>query len=240
MLPDHDFNLDSRNLDWLESSSLELLDQVLNRQIAGRTAIVSSFGAESAILLHLAARIRRDAPVLFVDTQMMFQETLDYQKALAEHLGLTNVVSVSADYEAIRREDVFGRLHLKDGDRCCEIRKVIPLQRALEGYDSWITGRKRQQSTTRAALAPFEADDDGRIKINPLLHWTREDIEAAFERHARPRHPLVKDGFTSIGCAPCTRRVAPGADPRSGRWAGQDKTECGIHVIGGRIVRQAG
>lgn len=230
----------ARNLDWLEQSSLDLLDQVLNRAVAGRTAIVSSFGAESAILLHLAAQVRRDAPVLFVDTQMMFQETLDYQQELAGHLGLTDVRRITAEFEAIRREDVFGRLHLKDPDRCCEIRKVIPLDAALEGYHSWITGRKRQQSATRASLAPFEQDDSGRIKINPLLHWTRDDIEAAFERHDLPRHPLVAEGFTSIGCAPCTRAVAPGADPRSGRWAGRDKTECGIHIVGGRVERAAG
>lgn len=240
MQPDIGADLAGRNLDWLEASSLELLDQALNRQVAGRTAIVSSFGTESAVLLNLVAQVRRDMPVLFVDTQMMFQETLDYQLSLARHLGLANVIRISADYNAIRREDVFGRLHLKDTDRCCDLRKVVPLREALAGYDSWITGRKRQQSATRTALSPFEADDDGRIKINPLLHWTREDIEAAFERHALPRHPLVKDGFASIGCAPCTRRVAPGADPRSGRWAGQDKTECGIHVVGGEIVRQAG
>ncbi len=226
------------SLEWIEQSSLTLLKQVLVDGIAGNTALVSSFGAESAVLLHLASRVDRSVPVLFVDTRMMFQETLDYQRKLADYLRLSDVRTVSASSTQIRREDVFGRLHLKDPDACCDLRKTRPLEDALEGFDSWINGRKRHQSSDRANIRPIEADENGRLKINPLLHWDREDIEAYFKLHALPRHPLVADGFTSIGCAPCTARVKSGADVRSGRWADSEKTECGIHVVNNKIVRQ--
>ena len=231
---------ESQNLAWLENSSLEMLTRVLIDKVAGETAIVSSFGAESAVRLWLVVQVDKDAPVLFIDTQMMFQETLDYQRELADHLGLRNVRVISADATEIRRNDVFGRLHLKDTDACCHLRKVVPLETALEGYEAWVTGRKRHQSASRADIRPFEVDEaSGKTKINPLLHWDRADIEACFAAHDLPRHPLVADGFTSIGCAPCTAKPIAGADPRSGRWAGQDKTECGIHVVGGRIERVA-
>lgn len=241
MQPDTlELNAESQNLAWLESSSLEMLKRALIDKVAGETAIVSSFGAESAVLLWLVAQVDKDAPVLFIDTQMMFQETLDYQRELADHLGLRNVRVISADATEIRRNDVFGRLHLKDTDACCHLRKVVPLETALESFDAWITGRKRHQSASRADIRPFEVDEaNGKTKINPLLLWDRADIEACFEAHDLPRHPLVGDGFTSIGCAPCTAKPIAGADPRSGRWAGQDKTECGIHVVGGRIERVA-
>ncbi len=227
------------SIEWLEQSSLALLNEVLNNNLAGKTALVSSFGADSAVLLHLASRIRKDVPVLFIDTKMMFQETLDYQKDLADQLGLTDVRVISASETEVRRNDVFGRLHLNDTDRCCNLRKTIPLDAALEGFDSWINGRKRHQSSTRSSIKPVEADESGKIKINPLLHWEHNDIAAYMDIHGLPRHPLVAKGFTSIGCAPCTARVAPGADPRSGRWQGQDKTECGIHVVNGKVERKS-
>lgn len=237
MLRDRDFAGEA-GLDWLEQSSLLLLSRVLEDRIAGRAALVSSFGAESAVLLHLASRVDPAVPVLFVDTRMMFQETLDYQRALSAELGLSDVRTVSADATELRREDVFGRLHLKDADACCAMRKVRPLERALEGFDAWINGRKRHQSDDRAAIRPIEEDGEGRLRINPLLAWERADLEAYYVRHGLPRHPLTGHGFTSIGCAPCTVPPAAGADPRSGRWAGSDKTECGIFVSGGRIVRR--
>ena len=238
MLHNADTLAKQTSLEWIEQSSLTLLKQVLVDGIAGKTALVSSFGAESAVLLHLASRVDRNVPVLFVDTRMMFQETLDYQQKLATYLRLTDVRTISASSEEIRREDVFGRLHLKDPDACCDLRKTQPLEEALKGFDSWINGRKRHQNADRADIRPMEADANNRLKINPLLHWDREDIDAYFEAHALPRHPLVKDGFTSISCAPCTARVKAGDDERSGRWAGSEKTECGIHLVNNKIVRQ--
>ncbi len=227
------------SIEWLEETSLSLLRHALIEKQMGKLAVVSSFGVESAVLLHLVSRLAPETPVIFIDTRMMFQETLDYQKDVAKKLGLTDIRSISAGDPDLGRADPFGRLHLSDADSCCELRKVVPLEKALEGFDGWINGRKRHQSSNRAAIRPVEADASGRLKINPLLHWERADIEVYFEIHDLPRHPLVKYGFTSIGCAPCTARTATGEDPRAGRWRDQEKTECGIHISAdGKIERR--
>ncbi|MCV2887059.1 phosphoadenylyl-sulfate reductase [Ruegeria aquimaris] len=205
---------------------------------AGNIALVSSFGAESVVLLHMAAVIDRQVPVLFIDTQMLFAETLVYQQEVSERLGLRNVHVIRADADDVARDDPYGALRLRDTDACCTLRKTIPLQRALTGYDGWITGRKRFQAGTRAALDFFEVEDGtGRIKVNPLAHWAPEDVRAYMEENRLPRHPLVAQGYPSIGCAPCTSPVAPGEDPRAGRWRNQTKEECGIHFIDGKMVR---
>ena len=204
----------------------------------GKAAMVSSFGAESAVLLHMLAQVNPDADVLFVDTQMLFQETLDYQLSLAAHLGLVNVKTIRASEFLLRRQDAFGRLHLSDTDGCCQLRKIAPLEAALAGYDAWVSGRKRHQSDSRAGLALSEIAG-GRVKLNPLANWQPEDIAAYFTEHDLPRHPLAAKGFGSIGCGPCTTPVAIGEDPRAGRWRGSDKVECGIHFEGGKIVRPA-
>lgn len=204
---------------------------------AGKVALVSSFGAESVVLLHMLAVIDRSAPVIFVDTGMLFTETLVYQTEVAERLGLTGLRIVRAADTA--KEDPDGTLHRVDTDACCALRKTAPLQAALAGYDGWITGRKRFQAGTRAALDFFEVEDGtGRIKINPLAHWAPEDVRAYMDENRLPRHPLVARGYPSIGCAPCTSPVAPGEDPRAGRWRGSAKKECGIHFVNGRLVRQ--
>lgn len=215
---------------WLESSSLALLEDVIGEGAMDRVAVVSSFGAESAVLLHLVAQVNRKVPVLFVDTRMLFVETLIYQRKLAASLGLQDVRVVRADPAALAARDGHGTLRKRDPDACCALRKAEPLHAALEEFDVWINGRKRFQTGTRAAMQPVEADGQGRLKINPLLHWTAEDIAAAMQRWQLPAHPLVGEGYTSIGCAPCTAVPAKGADPRSGRWAGQAKSECGIHT----------
>ena len=222
--------------EWFEATSLLLLKQILEENLTGKTAFVSSFGAESAVLLHLVSRIDKTVPVLFIDTQMMFQETLDYQVELSETLGFSDIRRVTADAQQLRREDVFGRLHKKNPDACCQLRKTVPLENALEGFDAWITGRKRHQSPTRANLRPVEAEANGRIKVNPLLHWDRQDIENYFDQYDLPRHPLISKGYMSIGCAPCTAKTGAGEDPRSGRWKDNEKTECGIHFENGKIV----
>lgn len=205
---------------------------------AGDIALVSSFGAESVVLLHMAAVIDRTVPVLFVDTQMLFAETLVYQAEVAERLGLKNVRIISADKADVEKQDPYGALHLNDTDACCTLRKTIPLQRALTGFDGWITGRKRFQAGTRTALDFFEVEDgSGRIKVNPLAHWAPDDVRAYMEENRLPRHPLVARGYPSIGCAPCTSPVKPGEDPRAGRWRDQNKEECGIHFVDGKMVR---
>lgn len=208
----------------------EMLRTLLTEQMVGEVALVSSFGAESAALLHLAASIDPSVPVLFLDTGKHFPETLAYRDTLAERLGLTGLRVLTPDPELLAKKDGSGLRWSYDPDGCCEIRKVIPLDTAMAGFDASITGRKAFQASTRNALPRFEVDAAGKLKVNPLADWTKDDIEAYFATHDLPRHPLEAQGYLSIGCAPCTSKVKPGEDPRSGRWAGWDKTECGIHT----------
>ncbi|MEE4152696.1 MAG: phosphoadenylyl-sulfate reductase [Erythrobacter sp.] len=217
------------------SSTQEMLEAVIKGSLAGDVTTVSSFGAESAVLLHLLAAVDPTIPVLFLDTKKHFPETLAYRDELAARLGLANLVVLEPDAADIASKDESGLRWSYDPDGCCEIRKVKPLAKALTQYDASFTGRKAFQSQTRANLPRFEldtSDASGRLKINPLIDWRAEDIAAYFEKHNLPRHPLVARGFPSIGCEPCTHKVAPGEDPRSGRWKGWDKTECGIHKPG--------
>jgi phosphoadenosine phosphosulfate reductase len=206
-----------------------LLRPMIEREFRGRIALVSSFGIEAAVLLDLVAAIDRNVPVIFLDTEKLFGETLRYRDALVARLGLTDVRSIKPDPAAVARLDPDGMLFQRDADSCCVLRKVAPLAGALDGFDAWISGRKRFQGGLRGSLPTIEAAD-GRIKINPLASWTRESIEAAFAARGLPPHPLEADGFRSVGCMPCTDRVAAEADPRAGRWAGAGKTECGIHL----------
>jgi len=218
-----------------------VLEGALVRGEVGRLTLVSSFGAESVALLHLVAVVNRFTPVLFIDTQMLFTETLVYQQELAERLNLGDLRILKASDAALAARDPYGALHLSNPDACCALRKTEVLETALDGFDGWITGRKRFQSQGRATLDFFELDAaTGRIKLNPLVHWTPADVQAYMDENRLPRHPLVSEGYPSIGCAPCTSKVAPGEDPRSGRWRGQDKDECGIHFVDGRAVRQTG
>ena len=199
------------------------------RTFGSRLALVSSFGAESAILLHLAAQVSKDIPVLFLDTGMLFGQTLDYRRNLAGRLGLTDVRDLRPRFQDLATGDPNADLWKTDTDACCEIRKVIPLDLALEGFDGWMTGRKRFHGGDRLRLAVVEAAG-GQIKFNPLANWSKTELDAYIVEHDLPAHPLVAAGFPSIGCWPCTKAVEAGADVRAGRWAGQEKTECGIHV----------
>ncbi len=215
-----------------EGASAEaVLEAVLTDPRFGRVALVSSFGAESAVLLHLVARIDRSVPVLLVDTGKLFPETLAYAEALAAHLDLRDLRHVRPEAEQLAGQDPTGLRWSYDPDGCCAIRKVAPLEAALAGFDLSISGRKRHQAHTRARLALFEPDG-ARLKLNPLAGWTREMLAAHMAHHALPPHPLVAAGYASIGCSPCTSPVLPGEDPRAGRWRGWDKTECGIHGRG--------
>jgi phosphoadenosine phosphosulfate reductase len=220
-------------------SAISVLEHGLRDADAGALALVSSFGAESVVLLHMISVTRRATPVIFIDTEMLFAETLVYQQELAERLALRDVRIIRAAREDLTAHDPDGTLHQRDPDSCCALRKTVPLQRALDGFDGWITGRKRYQTGQRTTLDFFEIEEGARrIKVNPLAHWTRDDLQTYMEENRLPRHPLVAKGYPSIGCIPCTTQVAPGEDPRSGRWRGQDKTECGIHLVNGRMVRK--
>jgi phosphoadenosine phosphosulfate reductase len=218
-------------------SATAVLERAFHDTEVGQLALVSSFGAESVVLLHLVSVIAPGTPVLFIDTQMLFQETLDYQHELAEKLNLTDIRLIRADRRNTDLDDPYGTLHRFNPDACCALRKTVPLEGALRSFDGWITGRKRFQAVTRAGLDFFENEDDKRLKVNPLAHWGREDLEEYMTNNRLPRHPLVGKGFPSIGCAPCTSPVAEGEHPRAGRWRDQAKEECGIHFINGRVVR---
>jgi phosphoadenosine phosphosulfate reductase len=189
-------------------------------------ALVSSFGAESAVLLHMVSELKPDIPVLFLDTGMLFGQTLDYRQQLAQRLGLTQVRDLRPRFEDLAVGDPSADLWKTDTDACCHIRKVIPLDAALEGFGAWVTGRKRFHGGDRLRL-PVVESADGKLKFNPLANWSKADLDAYVAEHDLPEHPLVAFGYPSIGCWPCT---SPVEDIRDGRWAGSQKTECGIHT----------
>lgn len=220
----------SRLLDAVpESSGEKILEVALRDAFVGRIAVLSSFGAESAVLLHLVAQIAPTTPVVFLDTGMLFAQTDQYHQALTNMLGLTDVRIQRPDADEVAAIDPDSDLWRHDPDACCNLRKVLPMERALAPFDAWVTGRKRFQGATRLALPVVEVEN-GRVKINPLSGWSQQRLDDYFVEHALPRHPLYEFGYLSIGCHPCTRPVAPGEDSRAGRWAGRDKTECGIHA----------
>jgi phosphoadenosine phosphosulfate reductase len=221
-----------------ESADTEgFLEAVLtSSHFAGRTALVTSFGAESAVLLHLVAHIDPGTPVIFLKTGKLFPETLTYRDRLIELFGLKDVRSVKPDATAIRAADPAGDLWRRDPDLCCRLRKVEPLAKALQGFTAWINGRKRYQGAARSRL-PLVERDGSRIKLNPLANWSAADIARYFVVHRIPRHPLEAWGYRSIGCEPCTTPASPDEDARAGRWRDSDKTECGIHFDGTKLVR---
>ena len=212
----------------------EILRAALNPALGLRVGAISSFGAESAALLSLVAREKSDIPVVFLETGQHFLQTLSYRTQLTRALGLTDVRLVTPDAEEKATLDARDDLWKTDADACCDLRKVRPLARATTGFNALITGRKRFQAVTRNDLKPFEVLD-GVLRINPLADWDADDVEAWLADHDLPRHPLVEQGYRSIGCWPCTRSVDDGEDARAGRWSGMDKVECGIH-LGRRTV----
>ena len=202
---------------------------VIRDEFAGRIALVSSFGSNAAVLLHMVAQADPRTPVLFLDTGKHFGETRRYRDMLVETLRLERLRVIHPDETQVRQADSQGMLWSRQPDRCCFIRKVLPLQNALADYGAWLNGRRRQQGATRTSIGRFEVAD-GRIKINPLFDWSAADVDAYFARHRLPRHPLEADGFRSIGCLTCTMRTVAGEGERAGRWRGGEKTECGIHL----------
>ena len=206
----------------------DLLRVMIEREFPGRIALASSFGAEAGVLLDLVAEVAPKTPVLFLDTQKLFDETLSYKDQLVERLGLANIRILRPDAAELIAEDPDETLWSRDYDGCCDLRKVRPLDRALVDYDAWITGRKRFHGDDRTALPTIEAEGK-KIKINPLARWTPSDIDAAFKARDLPPHPLVAKGYLSIGCTTCTRQVNRDEAIRAGRWTDNEKTECGIH-----------
>ncbi|MFN8829797.1 MAG: phosphoadenylyl-sulfate reductase [Labrys sp. (in: a-proteobacteria)] len=238
MVPTLDLDPDARRAETLtrrfEGADAQTLVRLALTLYEGRIALVSSFGTDSAVLLHLVAQVDPNTPVIFLDTGRVFAQTLLYRNELARKLGLSNIQIAKPTPARLASEDPDRLLSYANPDLCCWIRKVEPLDAALEPYAAWITGRKRSQAVTRAGLATFEAEG-GRIKVNPLASWTSRDVNDYMTTHDLPPHPLVSDGYASIGCAPCTTRVRPGEDARAGRWRGTAKVECGIHKGGSGI-----
>lgn len=219
-------------------SAETVLQLAITELFAQEIALVSSFGAKSAVLLHMASRLDPAIPVVFIDTGRLFPETLQYRNKLIDRLGLKDVRSVGPDTDTMEAADPYGALFSMDPDRCCHLRKVEPLAKALLPFSAWITGRKRFQAATREVLPVFEADST-HIKISPLAKWGAGELVAYLRAHDLPRHPLVAQGYPSIGCAPCTSPVAEGEDARAGRWRGQAKTECGIHLTPTHVTKRS-
>ncbi len=199
------------------------------RAMPGRMAVVSSFGTEFAVLLKFIAEVDPSLPVLFLDTQWLFKETLAYRDALVARLALTDVRTVTPSPSALALRDPKRDLAFRNRDACCDIRKVTPLAQELAAFDGWMSGRKRYHGGERAALPVVEADGP-RLKFNPLARLSRPELNAVFAQARLPRHPLESLGFTSVGCVPCTHKPAQGGSVRDGRWSGLGKTECGIHL----------
>jgi phosphoadenosine phosphosulfate reductase len=195
----------------------------------GRDVIVAA-SMQDVILPHLFAQVIPDVEVLFLETGYHFPETMLTRDLAARALPITVVDALPRQSVAEQDAEYGERLHDRDPNLCCFLRKVEPLARSLESRAAWVTGVRRAESPTRAD-APIVSWDEAHdlVKINPLVSWSDADVKAYQAEHDLPRNPLVAEGYPSIGCAPCTRRVAPGEDPRAGRWSGNDKTECGIH-----------
>ena len=226
---DVDQRLSRLNDELRNASAQTILRASILREWMGEMTYVSSFGAESAVMLALIADVAPDLPIVFLETGMHFPQTLDYKEELIERLGLTNVRDIPPSEDERLAEDPKNTLWKTDPDACCALRKVRPLEPALEGFDAWITGRKRFHGGARMSLPVFE-HAAGRFKVNPLAGWTQEDVQAYFKRRELPRHPLTAQGYPSVGCWPCTKPAEDPNDIRSGRWAGQDKSECGLHI----------
>lgn len=212
-----------------QASAQTILRAAIVREWPGEMTYVSSFGAESAVMLALIADVDPSLPILFIDTGMHFPQTLDYRDELIDRLGLTGVRTINPNETERKVLDPKNNLWKADADACCALRKVRPLAPALDGFQAWTTGRKRFHGGARLSLPVFE-HADGRYKINPLANWAQEDVDLFLAQRDLPRHPLVAQGYPSIGCWPCTQPAADPSDPRSGRWAGQEKSECGLHV----------
>lgn len=196
----------------------------------GSDFIVAS-NMQDAVLIDLAARVKPDIDVLFLETGYHFAETIGTRDAIAQTYPEITVVNARAEQTVAQQDAAYGpRLHDRDPNQCCHLRKVLPLRSTLAGYSCWVTGVRRVDAPTRANTPIVTWDErNGLVKVNPIAAWTDEEFNAYIAERGVLQNPLVQEGYLSIGCAPCTARVAPGADPRSGRWVGQNKTECGLH-----------
>jgi len=227
---------ESRSDQYKGLSAEAALKKAVLDDFRGDIVLSSSMGIDSAVLLHMISKIDPDLPILFLETQKHFTETLEYRDTLIETLGLTNVQSMMPDKAEVADEDAANILYKTNKDACCDLRKARPLERAVSKYAARITGRKRYQTPNRRDMNILE-EGGTQINLNPLAFWSAKNITSYMRKHQLPVHPLLAKGFLSIGCAPCTTRVEEGEDPRAGRWRDTEKDECGIHFIDGKWVR---
>ncbi|WP_367131258.1 phosphoadenylyl-sulfate reductase [Saccharothrix sp. HUAS TT1] len=218
-----------------EAASVELADASPEEALAwtartfGESWIVAS-NMQDAVLIDLATKVKPDVDVLFLETGYHFAETIGTRDAVDLVYPELHVVNAAAEQSVAEQEARFGLLNQTDPTRCCQLRKVIPLQRTLKNYDAWVTGVRRVDAPTRANTPIVQWDErNGLVKVNPIAPWSDDEFNSYIADHGILENPLVQAGYPSIGCAPCTAKPLPGADPRSGRWAGQAKTECGLH-----------
>ncbi|MBB5957786.1 phosphoadenosine phosphosulfate reductase [Saccharothrix tamanrassetensis] len=218
-----------------EAASVELADATAEEALAwtartfGESWIVAS-NMQDAVLIDLAVKVKPDIDVLFLETGYHFAETIGTRDAVDLVYPDVHIVNAAAEQSVADQEREFGLLNRTDPSRCCNLRKVVPLQRTLKNYDAWVTGVRRVDAPTRANTPIVQWDDrNGLVKVNPIAPWSDDEFNAYIAEHGILENPLVQAGYPSIGCAPCTAKPLPGADPRSGRWAGQAKTECGLH-----------
>ncbi|MEP3112681.1 phosphoadenylyl-sulfate reductase [Nisaea sp.] len=220
-------------------SEQDMLAALTENEFPGRSAVIASFGTESAVLLDIVASVNKHLPVIFIDTGKHFEETLRYREQLTARLGLTDIRNATPSTALIRRQDRDGTLWQTDPDACCNLRKVLPMRQAIQPFGLIITGRKRAHGGLRSEIEMIEQFGE-RIRLNPLADWDASRIDAEFTVRDLPRHPLQAHGYSSIGCAPCTAPAVAEGDLRSGRWAQSDKTECGIHLnADGSLSRDA-
>jgi phosphoadenosine phosphosulfate reductase len=195
----------------------------------GRVALTVSFGGPGVVLAHMLAEVDPSVPVVFIDTGFLFPETLAFKTQVVERYGLT-VVTIGPDTDP-------GPLYMTDPDACCTARKVLPMERVLPAYDAWVSAIRRDQSVTRTAVRTVEYHESHGhpvVKVQPLAAWTRNDVWKYITDHGVPHHPLLDQGYTSIGCWPCTRPTVSGEEERAGRWSGTPKRECGLHSFTNR------
>ena len=224
----------ARRAAWrLEDASPQTIIRWAVRTFGSRFAVTSSMA--DAVLIDLVATAAPGTDVVFLDTGYHFDETLTMRDAVAAtYRGRINLITVSPEQTVAEQDAEHGRdLFASNPDRCCFLRKVLPLDRALAGYDAWGSGLRRDDSIARSRTQVVDWDRrNGMVKVNPLARWTQADVDAYTERHGILTNPLLSDGFASVGCFPCTRRTGAGEEARAGRWAGQGKNECGIHLVG--------
>lgn len=218
-----------------EHAADELADADALTILAWTTALftdrwVVASNLQDAVLIDLAASVQPDVSVVFLDTGYHFAETIGTRDAVAAAYPDVRILNATPDLTVAEQEHAYGVLHASDPDRCCRLRKVLPLQRVLADYYVWVTGVRRTDSPGRANVPKISWDRKyGLIKINPIADWSDEQFDEYIAEHDILVNPLVSAGYPSIGCAPCTTKPLPGADTRSGRWSGQAKTECGLH-----------